>query len=158
MVTKEVADHFEFEDLWCGLTQYGNYLSCAAGLAAIGFYESENILQNVSERALELLQKLNELKEKHELIAEIRSIGLLAAIDLKKGKHDDRPLVPYRASGAALEPMHILQRELRNAGILASLRYSMLLIAPPLIITKDELALAMAGVDLALTRLAGQLK
>lgn len=154
MVSDKIAQHFDDESLWCGLTQYGPFLSCAAARAAIHFYERDNIGANVRARELELKAMLKSLAEEHEIIGETRAIGLLAAIDLVKGGGDQNPLVPYRAKGAAQKPMQLLQKALREEGISAIVRYGMIVLAPPLIITQDELKEGMAALSRALRKTA----
>ncbi|HXW53283.1 MAG TPA: aminotransferase class III-fold pyridoxal phosphate-dependent enzyme [Myxococcota bacterium] len=153
LIRQEIADHFESETLWCGLTQYGHPLSCAAARAAIGFYESDHIKENVAARGQELGQMLDALSRDHKMVQETRSLGLLAAIDLKKGEHDEQPLVHYRATGKDLEPTIILQKLLREAGISTVVRYSTILLSPPLIISSSELKDGMLAIDRALKEL-----
>ncbi|HXW60825.1 MAG TPA: aminotransferase class III-fold pyridoxal phosphate-dependent enzyme, partial [Myxococcota bacterium] len=152
MVSEKIAQHFNEEALWCGLTQYGPYLCCAAARAAIHFYEREHIGKNVKAREEELKEMLRELADEHDIIGETRAIGLLAAIDLVKGRDDQSPLVPYRASGAALKPVQLLQKALREEGISTIVRYGMILLAPPLVISKDELKDGMMAVGRALKK------
>jgi taurine--2-oxoglutarate transaminase len=153
LTTSEVASFFDQEPLWCGLTQYGPALSCVAARAALGFYHHEQIGANVKARELELKNILQSLLHDHDLVGEVRSIGLLAAIDLVKSKKDQSPLVPYRATGSAYKPALILQQALKEEGISALVRYNMLLIAPPLIITQKELHDGMLSIERALKKL-----
>lgn len=147
LVNERIAHYFDNETVWCGLTQYGPYLSCAAALAAINFYEEENVEKNVHERSRELDEFLLNLKEKCPLIAETRSIGLLAAIDFKKDINNFDALVPYRANQEELKPTILLQKLLIENGIYAAMRFSTLLISPPLTITQQELKLAFDGIE-----------
>lgn len=153
LVRQEIADYFEHEMLWCGLTQYGHSFSCATARAALGFYERENIKDNVNARGAELVEMLGALKREHSLVAEVRSIGLLAAIDLKKSATDERPLVPYRATGEDLLPATRLQTLLKQAGVSTVVRYGTILIAPPLTINQAELKQGMMGVSQAIGQL-----
>lgn len=157
LLRQEIAEHFDHETLWCGLTQYGNPLSCATASAAIGFYQSENIGANVDARGAELEAMLSSLKDSHPIIAETRSIGLLAAIDLRKSSTDDAPLVPYRATGEDLKPSSVLHEMLKEEGVFAMVRFSTILIAPPLNIDKDLLEQALNGIDRALKRFGQKL-
>jgi taurine--2-oxoglutarate transaminase len=153
LIRKEIAHAFDHETLWCGLTQYGHSFSCATASAAISFYESENIAANVEKLASTLKDMLNEIKATNPLVAEIRSIGLLAAIDLRKSANNDDPLVPYRASKEELYPAQKLAKLLKEQGVLAMVRYSTIIIAPPLNINKNELTLGLQGVEKALAGL-----
>jgi taurine--2-oxoglutarate transaminase len=157
MVNPTIADYFNNETLWGGLTQYGHRLSCASARAALSFYEDENIGANVKAREEELKIFLNNLMDKHDIVGEVRSIGLLAAIDLVISKKSQSPLVPYRAQGDAYKAALYLQQALKEEGISALVRYNMIVIAPPLIINKDELHDGMARIDKALFRLKDRL-
>lgn len=157
MVRKEIAESFEDETLWCGLTQYGHSWCCSVASAAIHFYEHDRIGDNVKARGQELSAMLSALKRDHPMIAEVRSLGLLAAIDLRKGLHDERPLVPYRAQGADLKPAQLLQSLLKRAGISAIVRFGTIILAPPLNINQNELSAGVRGIDQALIELHDQL-
>lgn len=97
---------------------------------------------------------LNELKAQHKIVAETRSIGLLAAIDLKK-PNSDEPLVLYRAKGDALKPTKALNQALKKAGVSTMVRFGTIIIAPPLNINKDELKLGIKGIGEALASFDG---
>ena len=66
----------------------------------------------------------------------------------------DQPLVPYRAVGDKLKPTIMLQKALREHGISTVVRYSTIIIAPPLTISGSELREGMMGIDGALKLLA----
>lgn len=153
IVSKKVADFFNNETLWCGLTQYAPYLSCVAALSAIAAYENENIENNVYQRGEELKETLQNWQNKYGVIAEVRSIGLLAAIDFRKSKDNDSPLVPYRANTSEMAPALFLQNSLKQFGISALVRFSMLILAPPLNITQLELNEALNATEKAIAAL-----
>lgn len=157
MVNRNIAARFDDETLWCGLTQYGHPWSCAVASAAIHHYEHDNIDSNVAQRGEELRTGLHALASKHAIVAETRSIGLLAAIDLQKSEHDNRPLVPYRARGEQQKHALLLQKLLKQHGVLALVRYGTIIVAPPLIINQQELQKGLAGIDTALTELVRQI-
>lgn len=157
MVRKEIADAFENETLWCGLTQYGHPFCCAVARAALNFYENDHIGDNVKARGQELTEMLNALKNDHKIVAEVRSIGLLAAIDLRKSADDEAPLVPYRATGSDLKPAQILQESLKEHGISTVVRYGTILLAPPLTINQNELKQGILAIDRSLTALVNKL-
>lgn len=153
MVRREIADYFNDETLWCGLTQYGHPWCCAVANAAIHHYENDRIKENVSARGQELTTLLDALSRDHSIIAETRSIGLLAAIDLRKSASDGRPLVPYRAQGDDMKPAQKLQTLLKKHGVSAIVRYGTMVLAPPLVISEAELSDGIMGIDRALTEL-----
>jgi 4-aminobutyrate aminotransferase len=61
-------------------------LGSAAGLAMIEFIEKEQLLRKVLEKEIFVRDQLQILKEKYDLIGDIRGIGLLWGIELVKDK------------------------------------------------------------------------
>jgi 4-aminobutyrate aminotransferase len=72
-VTENSIGHFTHEKSSVG---------CAAGFAAIQFIEQENILNKVSFLESVCKIKLNELKQRFDIISDVRGIGLLWGIEL----------------------------------------------------------------------------
>lgn len=115
-------------ELFHGYTYSGHPLACAAGLATLDIYARDNLFQRA--RDLEDLwgdtfQALRGLPH----VADIRTIGLVAAIDL-----DPSPVgAGKRGYDAIVEAYHKHDILLRNAG-------DTIVLAPPLIISHDEIA------------------
>ncbi|MES2504306.1 MAG: aminotransferase class III-fold pyridoxal phosphate-dependent enzyme [Myxococcota bacterium] len=147
IVSDAIANKFEHEMLWCGLTHYAHPFCCAVANAAIEAYESEGLLENAHQRGLELKSLLEKMQKANPNIAEVRSIGLLAAIDLKD-------FVSYRATGAELAKASKLQTLLWDAGVYCTVRFGMLVLAPPLCITQHELEEGLKRISLVLRDLA----
>lgn len=146
MVNERIAKHFEDETLWCGLTHYAHPFCCAVANAAIEAYESENILENVQKRGQEFAEHLNSIQATNSRIAEVRSIGLLGAIDLEN-------FVSYRAKGAELAKAGALHQKLWDAGVYCTVRFGMLVIAPPLCINQQDLSEGMNKIRLVLSEI-----
>ncbi len=91
-----------------------------------------NMLENI----------LNNLKENHPTIGDVRSKGLFSAIEFVK---DINTKEPYDIS----QFMNMLYKN----GFSTLNRRNILIIAPPLIICKDELLESMAILDNVLTEL-----
>ncbi len=143
ITTDKIAHHFEDEMLWCGLTSYGHPFSCAIANAAISLYEEENYIVNAAKRGEELKRLLRTLKNNNPYVAEVRSIGLLAAIDLQKSPDDDRPYISYRATGEEAQKAQNLHSALLKAGVYCTVRFGTVILAPPLGITSEELKQGM---------------
>lgn len=58
-----------------------NNLAMVCGLATLDIIEEENLLANAHQRGIELIEKLNALKEKHDWIKEVRGKGLMIGIE-----------------------------------------------------------------------------
>ena len=149
VVSKAIAEYFDDNLLSCGLTSSGHPLACAAGVACIDFYEKSNILDNVNAVGKVLGEKLEEMKEKHPCVGDVRYIGLFSAVELVKDKATKEALVAY-----GKDPEGIM------AGIVGKLKakkfttYShenMVIVAPPLIITEEQLLEELVKLDEVLT-------
>ena len=74
-VSSKIAAHFDDHLLSCGLTYSGHPLACAAGVACVNYYKEANILENVNKVGKVLGELLEELKEKHPCIGDVRYIA-----------------------------------------------------------------------------------
>ena len=153
MVRRKIADYFEDNFLYAGLTQFGNPVACASGVAAIEVYKEEKMVENSRELGVYLLEKLQEVKENHPSVGDVRGRGLFAAIELVKDKGTREPLVPWTVK--YYEEKHPLTGQLlgklKEEGLYTYMRWNVLMICPPLCITKEELAWGLERIDDALT-------
>jgi len=88
IATAEVADKFP------GLTFAtfgGNPVSMAAGLAVIKFIENNDLLTNTRVVGDYFRGRLEELKEKHAIIGDVRGRGLMQGIELVKDRETKEP-------------------------------------------------------------------
>ncbi len=152
-VSKEIAAFFEDNVLKCGLTYSGHPLACAAGIACLEFYSENNILDNVNSSGKVLGELLEELKEKHPSVGDVRYIGLFSAVELVKDKNTREPLVSYGSDPKGI--MKSIVGKLAAEGFMTYSHENMILIAPPLIITPEQLKEEMAKLDRVLTVFEG---
>jgi taurine--2-oxoglutarate transaminase len=152
LVTRGISDYFEEEFLYAGLTQFGNPVACAAGVAAIKVYEEERLVENSKELGVYLLQRLKHIKEKHTSVGDVRGQGLFAGIELVKDKETREPLIPWTVE--CYENRHPLAEQLlarlKDEGLHTYMRWNVLMICPPLCITKAELTWGLERIDDAL--------
>lgn len=154
-VSKEIAAFFEDNVLKCGLTYSGHPLACAAGIACLEFYSENNILDNVNSSGKVLGKLLEELKEKHPSVGDVRYIGLFSAVELVKDKNTREPLVSYGSDPKGI--MKSIVGKLAAEGFMTYSHENMILIAPPLIITPEQLKEEMAKLDRVLTVFEGEM-
>ncbi|MDF2985358.1 MAG: aminotransferase class-III [Eubacterium sp.] len=148
-VSKPIAGFFDENVLKCGLTYSGHPLACAAGIACLEFYQENNVLENVNVSGKVLGEELEALKEKHPSVGDVRYIGLFSAIELVKDKKTREPLVPYGSDPKAV--MKSIIGKLGKEGFMTYSHENMILVAPPLIITPEQIREEMAKVDRVLT-------
>ena len=84
----QVADSMRFLTL---STFGGNPVSTAAAQAVIDFVREQDLLANCEEVGGYLRQRLEELREKHPLIGDVRGMGLLQALELVKDRETKEP-------------------------------------------------------------------
>jgi len=144
-VTKEIAAYFDDNTLLCGLTYSGHPLACAAGVAAVNSYHELDILGNVQKVGKLLGTLLEEIKEKHACVGDVRYIGLFSAVELVKDKVTKQPLVEYGE-----DPQGIMGRiinMLKQRGFVTYSHENIIIVAPPLIITEEQLLETMPILD-----------
>jgi taurine--2-oxoglutarate transaminase len=151
IVSQGLADWLQDHEFASGLTSTGNPIACAAGIAAIEAMRDEEIVENAAAMGEVLAVELPRLAAKHPRVGEARGLGLLWALELVKDRATREPLVPFNAKGEAAGPM----RRLSEAAIARSLylmtHFNLVLVAPPLTITRAELDEGLAILDEVLT-------
>lgn len=155
LVPESLARHFDDHALPCGHTYAGHAFAVATGLAAVRAYRAEGLFERGKEIEGWLRPSLSALAAKHALVGDARGIGAFFALELVKDKATREPLVPWH--GGAVGPMKTLFGELRARGVLTFGKYNLVMIAPPLTITKAEIDEGIAALDAALGALAASI-
>lgn len=152
IVSDPIARTFDDEPYPGGLTYSGHPLACAAGAASIKIFEEERILDNVRDLGERVLRpRLDKMAVDHPSIGEVRGKGLFFALELVRDRGTREPLVPFNASGDDAEPMTRLMTACKERGVWPFSHFNRLQIAPPLVITEDELVRGLDAIDDALT-------
>lgn len=145
IVSKKIAAFFDDHVLSCGLTYSGHPLACAAGLACQEFYEKAGIEAHVQAVGKKLGEILEALKAKHTCVGDVRYIGLFSAIELVKDRDTHEPLVPWGRDPDGI--MGKIVGELKARRFMTYSHENMIIVAPPLIITEEQLAEEMTKMD-----------
>ena len=144
-VSKEIAAYFDDHVLQCGLTYSGHPLACAAGIACLNFYDDEHILDKMSKTAPVLASIEDDLKESHACVGDVRHIGLFSAIELVRDKETRESLVPWGADPKGIMPSII--GKLKARGFVTYSHENNIIVAPPLVITAEQIEEEMAKMD-----------
>ena len=136
VVNQKIADYFEDHLLESGLTYSGHPIACAAGIAAIDAYESENLIQRSRDLGEWLMTRLNEMKSRLPIIGDVRGQGLFAIVELKK------PSWPQ-----TLPELKKLVSEGRKRGMSFAVRGNLIVLSPPLVIKQEDLAEGLAVME-----------
>ncbi len=150
VVSDKIAEHFEDNKLWGGLTYSAHPLSCAAGVAAVKVYEAEGLIKNAAELGRYLGVRLEELKTKHRSVGDVRYIGLFSVIEVVKNKTTKDPIASRNAKGAELATMHEVGKYLQENGLFTFIKANLIFVVPPLCITKEQIDEGLEIIDQAL--------
>ena len=116
-----------------GFTYSGHPVAAAVGLANLRILKDEKILEKVREETAPYLQKrLRELAD-HPLVGEVRGVGMLGAIELAKNKQT-RERFPSEMGVGMICRGHCFEN-----GLIMRAVGDTMIIAPPLVISKDEI-------------------
>jgi 4-aminobutyrate aminotransferase len=128
--TAEVADSLRGITI---STFGGNPVTNAAAKAVIDFIEEQNLVVNAANMGCYLRGKLNELKDKHSVIGDVRGMGLMQALELVE---DRKTKVPAKAATA-----QVMEAARRNGLLVGKggLYGNVLRISPPLNIGKTDI-------------------
>jgi taurine--2-oxoglutarate transaminase len=148
-----VAREFENKQWVHGHTYSGHTLAMAAGVAAIGIYKSDGLVQRSAELGEYLMQKARELQEKHRSIGEVRGKGLFVGLELVKDRKTREPMHDpwFEGSRPPTAKMRVLAKALQEGVYCLPGQASVIMLAPPLTIEKGEIDHAMDVFDRALT-------
>ena len=145
IVKNEIAHFFDDKYLSCGLTYSGHPLACAAGVACQEFYLKNDIEGHVQKVGKHLGEVLESLKSKHKSIGDVRYIGLFAGVELVKDRATREPLVPWGQDPAGV--MGSIVKELKSRGFVTYSHENVIIVAPPLIITEEQIDEELAKLD-----------
>lgn len=145
IVKNEIAHFFDDKYLSCGLTYSGHPLACAAGVACQEFYLKNDIEGHVQKVGKHLGEVLESLKAKHKSIGDVRYIGLFAGVELVKDRTTREPLVPWGQDPAGV--MGSIVKELKSRGFVTYSHENVIIVAPPLIITEEQIDEELAKLD-----------
>jgi len=150
-ISERIADWVRDKYFAGGLTYSGHPLACAAGVASIEAFREEGIVENSAELGEVLGDGLAALADEHESIGEVRGLGLFYGVELVKDRETREPLVPFNASGEAFAPMAKIARAASERGLYLMTHWNVIIVAPPLTITREELDEGLSNLDEALT-------
>jgi taurine--2-oxoglutarate transaminase len=122
-----------------GLTYSGHVLACAAAIASIEAFQEEGIVENSAAMGEALGAGLARLHERHSVIGEIRGKGLFWGIELVKDRETREPLVPFNSAGDSLAPVTKLAKAAMERGLYLMTHWNVIMVVPPLTITREEL-------------------
>jgi taurine---2-oxoglutarate transaminase len=133
-----------------GLTYSGHPLACASAVASIEAFKEEAIVEHSAEMGGVFARELHGLQERHPSIGDVRGLGCFWGLELVKNRKTREPLVPFNATGEAFAPVARLAKAALDRGLYLMTHWNVVMVCPPLTITRDELEEGVSILDEAL--------
>jgi taurine--2-oxoglutarate transaminase len=151
VISDRIASHFDTVAFMGGLTYSGHPLACAPGVATFEVFERDGILERVRDLGARVVEpRLREIAERHPSVGDVRGLGLFWAIELVRDRETREPLVPFNASGADAAPMAKVAAACKQAGLWPFIHFNRMHVAPPLVISEEDLVRGLDIIDAAL--------
>ncbi|HVO27751.1 MAG TPA: aspartate aminotransferase family protein [Candidatus Margulisiibacteriota bacterium] len=134
-----------------GFTYSGHPAVCAAALANLDIIEREGLIARARKLAPHFKRRLDALS-RHDIVGEVRTAGLMGAIELVRDKTSKEPL-PGEWNVAARIRAAALAR-----GVIIRASADTVVVCPPLIVTPKEIDVIAATIDAAIGDTAKEIK
>jgi len=156
LASKRVYDAFlgsygEMKHFFHGHTFTGNPLACATALANLSLYKKYNLISKIGMLSIQLKNRIEEIS-KLKLVGDVRHKGMLMGIELVNDKKKKDPIAPKK---------RISQRifsEARKHKIYLRTLGHIVMIVPPLAISKEELDFLIDGTIETINSVAREIK
>jgi taurine---2-oxoglutarate transaminase len=126
-----------------GLTYSGHPLAMASIVASIDAMREEGIIDNAARIGADVLgPALHALAERHQVIGEVRGIGVFWALELVTDRATREPLPAADMAG--------IKRRLMAEGLLPFVQDNRIHVVPPCIVTDEEVRRGVAILDAVL--------
>lgn len=151
LINEKIAEAFEsdatsFGSIGHGYTYSGHPVGCAAGIAALAETKRLKLDANAAACGEKLADALNRLKSKHAIVGDVRSKGLMAAIEL----------VSDRATKTAADKktMAKIADGVYDAGVMIRVSGNNIILSPPLILTPADITKIADAISAGLSTVA----
>ncbi len=130
-----LAEYDEFKTFFHGHTYTGNPLACAAALANLELFETERVLERLEPKIVFLRERLGADLAPLAHVADVRQWGFMVGIELMR---DPERRIPYHPTD---EIGIRVTQEARARGVIIRPLGNVIVLVPPLSISRDELDL-----------------
>lgn len=120
----------------------GNPVSSTAGLAVLDYIENHNLMLSAEERGRQLMDGLRELAAHHEVIGDVRGLGLMVGAEFVRSDSSPDP-----------ELLDDILETMKNLGFLIGkngLSRNVMAFQPPLVITRQDVDELLNALEYAL--------
>jgi len=144
----KIADYFEDHYFSHGHTYEAHPMTLGPAVATIEEMQRLKLVERAAELEPYVREKLEKLKAKHPSVGDVRGLGLFFAVELVKNRETKQPFNTMldKIEGKPLVVDQIAAKMMAD-GVAQQAWVSHFVIAPPLIVTKEELDIGIAALD-----------
>lgn len=133
-------------EFYHGFTYSGHPVACAVALANLDIIEGQGLVAAAARQGAALLSGLRDALDAHPMVSEIRGQGLMIAIELAEDKAGHKPYPAARRVGP------ICRDHATAEGLIMRACRDTMVLAPPLIISDEEVSLVVERAARAIDR------
>jgi 4-aminobutyrate aminotransferase-like enzyme len=146
ITTAEIADTVSARGYYQSSSHTGDPLLAAVGLANIRIIEEEGLLENAAAQGAYLKARLEDLRDRYEIVGDVRGIGLMLGIEIVADKTTRARAGDLATAISQYALEHGLLLGHRPSGAVSG---NIIRILPPLTITRAEIDAALAILERA---------
>lgn len=141
---KELMENWPWDQYNGGTSTFGGSpISAAAALATLKVIDEENLVEKGAEVGAHIKSRLVEMKNRHQVIGDVRGIGMLIAVEFVSNRETKQRIKQ--------EDAERLYKLILRRGVLVASAAPIMRITPPLVISRALADRALDLIDEALT-------
>ena len=146
--SRKIADYFEDHYFSHGHTYEAHPMTLGPAVTTIEEMQRLKLVERAAGLEPYVREKLEAVKTKHPSVGDVRGLGLFFAVELVKNRETKEPFntMADKVEGKPLVVDQIAAKMMAD-GVAQQAWVSHFVIAPPLIVTKEELDLGIAALD-----------
>ena len=149
VIPKKIVETFNDRVFPGGLTYSGHPLACATAVATIDVMKEEGMIENAARIGADVIGPgLAELAKKHQVIGDIRGIGVFWGIDMVVDRKTREPLAAY---GGSSPKMNEIVASCRKNGLMPFNNFNRIHLNPPCNVSVEEAKLGLELFSKSLT-------
>lgn len=146
--TMKIASYFDDHFFSHGHTYEAHPLTLAPAIASINEYKRLNLIERSREMGDYMGRRLNELKSKHNSVGDVRGLGLFWAVEIVKNRKTKKYFNTKKDKVSGVPSMvEKIAGDMMKKGVFIQAWVSHFVIAPPLIVTKEEIEQGVRALD-----------
>ncbi len=150
-VSDKIADVLDSgEDVWMHAYTYSAHpVGCAVAMANLDIIQGEDFPTQAAEKGRTLLDGLKERLDNHPHVGEVRGLGLMVAVEIVEDRQTKAEFAADEKVGARIN------QAMQNHGLFSRMRGDVVCLAPPIVITDQELEQVIDAVTNAIGDVLG---